>query len=279
MVGPPTPEPPVSTSCSGYTSWHPSSSCIKLRDDWIAHCFYFSLFVLEFIYLSKLIGIKPFNCLSTFLSNLLFFIFIDFIFEIFILNSCFHIETVRFKPIFSRDSLFLFLIIRFEFLGVSDHLFDFFLGESSLIISDCDLVLFSSTLVAGRDVKNPIGINIESDFNLRHTPWCRRNACQVKFPKKVVVLGHSALTFIDLNGYSWLVITVSCEGLSLLGWDSCVPLDKGCHHTSSCLNAHRQWSHIKQQEVRNSLTCVTREDCSLDCSSISHCFIRVDGLV
>ena len=58
-----------------------------------------------------------------------------------------------------------------------------------------------------------------------------------------------------------------------------VPLYQACHNSTSCLDTKRQWSNIEKEEVRDSLTGIACEDGSLDSSSISNSFIRVDGLV
>jgi len=53
----------------------------------------------------------------------------------------------------------------------------------------------------------------------------------------VVIFGHLTLTFVNLDQHAWLVISVGCEGLLLLGWDRCVSWDKNSHDTSCSFNA------------------------------------------
>merc|ERR1712039_926072 len=89
-----------STSGSGSTStWHTSrhtprgASCglVQLSDDGVADTFNLLLFILVFILLSSLIGIKPSNNFIT------------------------------------------FVILSLEFLGISHHFFNVFLGQTSLV--------------------------------------------------------------------------------------------------------------------------------------------------
>merc|ERR1719239_108511 len=119
----------------------------------------------------------------------------------------------------------------------------------AFVIGDGNFVLFAGALVHSRYIKNTVGINIKSNFNLRNTSWSRWDSSQLKFTKKIVVPGHGTLSFINLDKYTRLVIRVGCEGLGLILWNGGVPLDKSSHHTSSSFNTQRQWSYIQQKKV------------------------------
>uniref|UniRef100_A0A914MTA7 Uncharacterized protein n=1 Tax=Meloidogyne incognita TaxID=6306 RepID=A0A914MTA7_MELIC len=84
------------------------------------------------------------------------------------------------------------------FLCLLDHTLNLIFGKTSLVISDGDLVLLSSRLVLGRNIQNSVGVNVKSDFDLRNTTRSRRNSTQLELAQQVVVLCHSAFTFIDL---------------------------------------------------------------------------------
>lgn len=60
-------------------------------------------------------------------------------------------------------------------------------------------VQLTSALVMCCDIEDAIGINFESDLNLRDPPGCRGNACQIKLAQLVVVLSHGSLTLIHLH--------------------------------------------------------------------------------
>merc|ERR1719336_1939501 len=95
----------------------------------------------------------------------------------------------------------------------------------------------------------------------------------------MVVLGHCSLSFIDLDGDSWMVVRVGGEGLGLLGGDGGVPLDQGCHHSSSGLNTKRKRSNIQEQDVTNLTGMISSQNGSLNCCSIGNSFIWIDGLI
>ena len=63
--------------------------------------------------------------------------------------------------------------------GISDEFVNFLLGESTLIVSDSDFLVFSGGLVHGRDVEDTVGINIEGNFNLRSTSGSWGNSFEV----------------------------------------------------------------------------------------------------
>ena len=63
-------------------------------------------------------------------------------------------------------------------------------------------IKLTSALVMCCDIEDAIGINFESDLNLRYPPGCRGNACQIKLAQLVVVLGHGSLTLIHLHNDS-----------------------------------------------------------------------------
>ena len=74
---------------------------------------------------------------------------------------------------------------------------------------------------------------------------------QVELAKQAVVLGHGSLSFKDsnLNQHARLVVRICGECLSLLGWDCCVSLNQLGHQATRSLQAHGQWSRIKQENI------------------------------
>merc|ERR1719423_85326 len=190
-----------------------------------------------------------------------------------------HVEAVRLQAVLGGNSSALSLIIALVLFGVLHHALDLLLAEATLVIGDGDLVQLASGLVHSRHVQDTVCIDVEGDLDLRHSTGCWGNALKFKLSKKVVVLGHSTLSFIDLDEHPRLVVSVGGEGLGLLGRDGSVPLDEGSHHTTSSLNTHRQGSDIQQEQVLHSLGLVTRQDSSLHSSTVSNSLIWVDGLV
>merc|ERR1711962_1525045 len=134
----------------------------------------------------------------------------------------------------------------------------------------------SSTLVFGIHVQDTIGINIEGYINLRNSTGCWWNATKFELSKEVVVFGHGSLTFVHLNQHTRLVVSVSGERLRLLGWNGSVTFDQGCHNTTSCFNTKRQRSHIQKKQILHCFTLVTLQNGSLNGSTKSNSFIRID---
>jgi hypothetical protein len=126
------------------------------------------------------------------------------------------VEAVGLESVLGRHAVTLLLVLTSELLSLLDHALDLVLRETSLVIGDRDLVLnldklntvkpekvttnlLSSRLVLSRDVQNAVGVNVESDFDLRNTARGRWDAAQLELAQQVVVLCHGSLTFVDLN--------------------------------------------------------------------------------
>ena len=73
-----------------------------------------------------------------------------------------------------------------------------------------------------------------------NTSRSRGDSGEVKLAEKMIVLGHGSLTFVDLDGDGWLIVTVSGKGLGLLGGDGSVPLDQACLKQSQFLERVEQ---------------------------------------
>lgn len=58
-----------------------------------------------------------------------------------------------------------------------------------------------------------------------------------------------ALTFIDLDCHSWLIVRSRGEDLRLLRGNNSISWDQFSHYTSNSLNAKRQRTDIKQYQV------------------------------
>merc|ERR1712211_209428 len=57
--------------------------------------------------------------------------------------------------------------------SIVHHLVNLLLGESALVIGDCDLLLLSASLLHSRDIQDAISIYVKGDFNLRSSSWGR----------------------------------------------------------------------------------------------------------
>jgi len=190
-----------------------------------------------------------------------------------------HLEAVVLKSILGLDLLSDGVILSSELISIGDHLLDLFLGETTLIVSDSDLLSLTSGFICGRYVEDTIGIDIESNFDLRSTTRCRRDTFKVEFSEQVIISGHLTFTFKDLDEDTWLVISVGGESLLLLGGDASVSWDKDSHDTTSSLDTLGKRSNIQKEEILDLFGTLTGEDSGLNSGTVGDGFIRVDRSV
>ena len=128
-------------------------------------------------------------------------------------------------------------------------------------------------------MENIVLIKIESNLNLGDTTWCLRNASEVKVTERMVVLGHGSLTLKDLDGYSLLVVLVSCESLRLLRRDNSSLRNDRSENSTHSLNSQSQRSNIDEKNALSVFISFTAEDSSLNSGAIGNSLIRVDTSV
>ena len=109
------------------------------------------------------------------------------------------VEAVRLKAVLGSNAILLLFILVLILLGFRDHAFNILLAETTLVVGDGNLFLFSGRLIDGRHVEDAVGVNVESDLDLGNTARCGRDSGQIEFSEKMVVPGHGAFTFINLN--------------------------------------------------------------------------------
>lgn len=91
----------------------------------------------------------------------------------------------------------------------------------------------------------------------------------------MVVLGHGAFTFHDLNGHGWLVVGGCAENLGLLGWDDGVSGDQLGHDATNGFNSKSKWVDVEQNEVTSVF--FPAEHAGLYGSSIGNSLVGVDA--
>jgi len=199
--------------------------------------------------------------------------------ELLVTELVLHLEAVVLEGVLGFNLTLELIVLRLELLGFVNHLLDFLLGETSLIVGDNNLLRFAGGLVHGVDVEDTVGINIESDFDLGNTTGRGRDAGKVKLAEQVVVLGHTTLTFEHLNEDTGLVVSVGGESLGLLGGDSSVASNEHGHDTTGGLDTHGEGSDIEEEQVLDLFGTLTGEDSSLDGGAVSDSLVGVDGAV
>lgn len=184
------------------------------------------------------------------------------------------------EVVLSSDSSGLLLIFLLVLLGLSQHALDFLLGETALVVGDDNLVGLAGALLKSRDVHDSIGIKIEGNLNLWNTTWSGWDTGKLELAEQVVVLGASTFTLEDLDEHTRLVVGEGGEDFGLLGWDSSVSGNELGHLATSSLDTERQWGNIEEQDLVGGLGAgITREDSSLDSSTVGNSLVGVDRLV
>ena len=68
------------------------------------------------------------------------------------------------------------------------------------------LTLCSRPLIRSLDVQDAVSVDLEDDLDLRNTTRGRRDAGELELAEKVVVLGKSTFTLVDLDQDGGLVV-------------------------------------------------------------------------
>lgn len=187
---------------------------------------------------------------------------------------------VRLEAVLGRDTLGLGLILILELLGLSKHALDVLLGKAALVVGDDNLVGLAGTLLDGGDVHDSVGVKVESDLNLGNTAGSGGDAGELELAKKVVVLGALALTLVDLDEDTRLVVGEGGEDLGLLGGNGGVAGNELGHHATSSLDTEGQRGNIEKKDLVGALGGgVTGQNGGLDGSTVGNSLIGVDGLV
>src|SRR5208337_3349084 len=148
------------------------------------------------------------------------------------------------------DLLFPLFILLFVLFCLVHHLFD--IGFCQLCRGgDGHLLLFTGPEILCRYIQDTRCIDIERDFNLGDTPWCRGNADEIKLPEAHVVCCHGAFPLEHVDGDGGLEIRCRGEDLALLRRDRGVPINQRCPHPPESLEAKSQGRNIQEHHVRD----------------------------
>ncbi len=100
------------------------------------------------------------------------------------------------------------LVFSFEALSLVHHSLNLFLAQTTFVVSDGDLLHLAAALLKGGHVKDAVGVEVESDFNLRLAAAHGRDTAQLEGTQAVAVLSLGTLTLKDLDQNSRLTISV-----------------------------------------------------------------------
>jgi NAD-specific glutamate dehydrogenase len=159
-------------------------------------------------------------------------------------------------------------------------------------VNDKRVEVNSRSLVSGPDFHDTISINFKSDLNLGNAAWSRRNAGELKFAEKIVVLGQRTFTLEHLDQDGGLVVsgggeTMDVESvhscrektrkhihLALFGGNDGIARNQFGEHTAGGLNTERQGANIDKDDAISSLG--SGEDSTLDSSTVCYSLVRID---
>lgn len=130
-----------------------SALLIDLADNRVANSFKFLQLFIILLFFSIRVTIKPFLSHFQSILNLGLLILTQFISQLLrILNSILHTVDIIFKRIFGVNFFLLELILISKSFSILQHLFDFFLGKSSLIIGNHNLFALIGRFISGTNL-------------------------------------------------------------------------------------------------------------------------------
>ncbi len=136
-------------------------------------------------------------------------------------------------------------------------------------------MLLAGALVLGLDRDDAVGVDVEGDFDLRHTTRGRRDVFEVELAEHLVVSRHLALTLEHPDRHRVLVVFRGREHLALLGRDRRVAVDQPGEHAAQRFDAEAQRGHIEQHHVLD----VALQHAGLDRRAHGHHLVGVHTLV
>src|SRR5699024_10611801 len=163
------------------------------------------------------------------------------------LQSALNLEYHGIRIVSGVDRLCAFLILRLELSRFFDSLVDLSVRH----IGTCgngDMLLLACSQVFGRYVYNTVGVDIESNLDLRNAAACRRDSVQTELTERLVVSCELTLALYHVDVYCSLVVCRCGEDLALLCRNRCISLDQTGCDTSHCLNGQRQRSDIQKKD-------------------------------
>ena len=108
--------------------------------------------------------------------------------------------------------------------GFTHHALHLVLGKTAGGC-DGDFLFASGCLIAGRDIENAVGIDVEGHLDLWHAAWSRSNTFETEVTQALVVARQFAFALQHMNLYRRLVILRRTEQLTLARRNGGVALD------------------------------------------------------
>jgi len=147
---------------------------VNLSNDGIANALQFLHLLFEGILVGLVVGVKPVFGFSKCIGDGILIIFVKLVGKLVLIFNCVaHLIDVVLECVLCVNAFLDCLVFVGEFLGVEDHLLDFFLGETSLVVSDGDVFLLSCSFLDTANGQDRVLVDFECDFDLGNTSLCR----------------------------------------------------------------------------------------------------------
>jgi hypothetical protein len=267
---------------TGHTTRHATltTSSVELHHDGVGNALKLLLLRLVLVLGGGLVVVQPLDSLVDLGSELLLVAGIELLVDLRVAEGVAERVSVGLESVLSRDTRSLGLVLSLVLLGLGQHALNLLLGETTLVVGDDNLVRLSGTLLKGRDVDDTVGVDVKGNLDLGNTTGRRWDTGELELSEQVVVLCASTLTLVDLDQHTGLVVAESGEDFGLLGGDGGVALDERSHDTTSSFDTDGERRNVEKQDLGGGLgRSVTRQDSSLDGSTVGDSLVRVDRLV
>ncbi len=120
-------------------------------------------------------------------------------------------------------------------------------------------------------MNDAVRIDVECDFDLRHTTRCWWQVDELELAERLVVTGHLALTLQHMNFNRRLIVIGRGEHFSATRRNGRVALDETRHDTSLCFDTKRQRCDVEEQHVFH----VALQHACLNCGADGYDFVGV----
>ena len=107
------------------------------------------------------------------------------------------------------------------------------------------MLLLAGTQILSGYIYDTVGIDIESNLDLRDSSGSWSNTVQTELSEGLIIFGELTLTLYYVDIYCSLIISSGREDLALLGRNGCISLNQSGSNTTHGLDRQRQRSYIQ----------------------------------
>ena len=135
-------------------------------------------------------------------------------------------------------------------------------------------MLTAGGAIGGGHLQQAVGVDIEGNLHLGHTPGCRRDTRKAEPAQRLVVGGHLAFALEHVDFHRVLIRLRGAEQIALAHGDGRVAGDQHLHHTANRLQPKREGRDVIEHQIAK----LTGEDAGLHGGANRHHLIGIDSL-